>query len=290
LFLQQIKSQQPRTTQGGQSAMFKDKKIGFIGGGNMAEAIIRGLVAGGVPAAELTVADPVADRRDFLHERYGVAVTAQNNDVCVKCDVLILAVKPQICEAVLHGISDSVTPAKTLISIMAGIRTTTLEAALPTGTRVIRVMPNTPALVKAAASAISRGMHAGEDDISVARRIFELVGTTCLVDEKLLDAVTGLSGSGPAYVLTFIEALSDAGVKNGLPRETAFALAKQTVYGTAKLLLETCEHPAVLRDKVTSPGGTTIAALHSLENDRFPAAVINAVDAAIARSIELANK
>lgn len=270
--------------------MFKDKKIGFIGGGNMAEAIIKGLVAGGVPAAELSVADPVSARRDFLHERYGVAVTAENNDVSTKCDVLILAVKPQICEGVLQEMGGALTPAKTLISIMAGVRTTTLEAALPPGSRVVRVMPNTPALVKAAASAISRGTHAGEEDISVARRIFELVGTTCLVDEKLLDAVTGLSGSGPAYVLTFIEALADGGVKNGLSRETALALAKQTVYGTAKLILETCEHPAVLRDKVTSPGGTTIAALHSLESDRFRAAVINAVDAAVARSVELANK
>jgi pyrroline-5-carboxylate reductase len=151
-------------------------------------------------------------------------------------------------------------------------------------------MPNTPALVLEAASAIAAGASASGEDISLTRRIFELVGKAWLVDEKLMDAVTGLSGSGPAYVLTFIEALSDAGVKNGLPRDAAFGLAAQTVFGTAKLLLETREHPALLREKVTSPGGTTIAGLHILEQEGFRGTVINAVDAATARSSELGKK
>jgi len=151
-------------------------------------------------------------------------------------------------------------------------------------------MPNTPALVLAGATAIARGSCASDEDLSLARRIFDLIGTTCLVEEKLLDTVTGLSGSGPAYVLTFIEALSDAGVKHGLSREVATALAAQTVYGTAKLLLETREHPAVLRGNVTSPGGTTIAGMHSLERDGFRAATMNAVEAGVLRSKELGEK
>jgi pyrroline-5-carboxylate reductase len=151
-------------------------------------------------------------------------------------------------------------------------------------------MPNTPALVLEGATAISRGSYASDEDISLTRRIFDLVGTTCVVDEKLLDAVTGVSGSGPAYVLTFIEALSDAGVKHGLTREVATALAAQTVYGTAKLLLETREHPAVLKGNVASPGGTTIAAMHSLDRDGFRAATMNAVDVCVAKSKELGER
>jgi pyrroline-5-carboxylate reductase len=170
---------------------------------------------------------------------------------------------------------------------MAGVKTTAIEAAVPQGVRVVRVMPNTPALVLEGATAISAGASADSDDVALARRIFELVGKTWQVDERLMDAVTGLSGSGPAYVLSFIEALADAGVKNGLPRDVASGLAAQTVFGTARLLLETREHPAVLRDKVTSPGGTTIAGLHVLEREGFGGTVMNAVDAATARSKEL---
>lgn len=270
--------------------MLKDKKIGFIGGGNMAEALIRGLMEGGVPAADLSVAEPFEERRAFLTGRYGITSTGDNGSVAAGCDIIILAVKPQIAPAVLAEIGAAVTQEKLLISIMAGIGTGAIEAACPAGTRVVRVMPNTPALVLMAASAIAPGATATSEDVSLARRIFELVGKAWLVEEKLLDAVTGLSGSGPAYVLTFIEALSDAGVKNGLPRDVASGLAAQTVFGTAQLLLETREHPAVLREKVTSPGGTTIAGLHVLEKDGFRGTVINAVDAATARSKELGKK
>jgi pyrroline-5-carboxylate reductase len=270
--------------------MLKDKTIGFIGGGNMAEALIKGLLAGGVPATGLAVAEPDAQRRAFLAERYGVGGTEDNGAVAAGSDVIVLAVKPQVAGAVLQEISGTVTAGKLLISIMAGVRTATIEAAFPEKVRVVRVMPNTPALVLDGAAAISPGAHASHEDISLARRVFELVGKAWQVEEKLMDAVTGLSGSGPAYVLTFIEALSDAGVKNGLPRDIAAGLAAQTVFGTAKLLLETHEHPALLRDKVTSPGGTTIAGLHALEQEGFRGTVIDAVDAATTRSKELGAK
>ena len=263
-----------------------DKRTGFIGGGNMAEAIIKGLLAGGVPAADLAVSEPSEQRRNLLSERYGIQVTGDNSALCKMSDTVILAVKPQIAAQALSGVGSSAA-GKLFISIMAGVKCAAIEGMLGSGARVVRVMPNTPALVLEAASAISRGHNATDDDVSLTRRIFDLVGTTCVVDEKLLDAVTGVSGSGPAYVLTFIEALSDAGVKHGLTRDVATALAAQTVYGTAKLLLETHEHPAVLKSNVASPGGTTIAAMHSLDRDGFRAATINAVDVCVARSKEL---
>ncbi len=270
--------------------MLKDKTIGFIGGGNMAEALIKGLLAGGVPAADLRVAEPFEERRTFLADRYGIGTSSDNGSVAAQSDIIVLAVKPQVAQAVLAELGAAITPAKLLISIMAGIGTGAIESACPTGTRTVRVRPNTPALTLEAASAIAPGKAATGEDVSLVRRVFELVGKAWLVEEKLLDAVTGLSGSGPAYVLTFIEALSDAGVKNGLPRDVASGLAAQTVLGTARLLLETREHPAQLRDKVTSPGGTTIAGLHALEKEGFRGTVINAVDAATARSRELGKK
>ncbi len=267
--------------------MLSSKKIGFIGGGNMAEALIKGLHAGGVPAGEITVAEPVAERRDFLTEVYGVVTATDNRVVAQGCDIIVLAIKPQVAPHVLAGLAPNLTPGQRLISIMAGVKTTAIEAAVPDGVRVVRVMPNTPALVLEGATAIAPGASADSDDVHLARRIFELVGKTYQVEEKLMDAVTGLSGSGPAYVLSFIEALADAGVKNGLPRDVAAGLAAQTVFGTARLLLDTREHPAVLRDKVTSPGGTTIAGLHVLEREGFGGTVMNAVDTATARSKEL---
>jgi pyrroline-5-carboxylate reductase len=270
--------------------MLKDKIIGFIGGGNMAEALIKGLLEGGTPAASILVSEPYEERRRFVTEQYGVKCWEENSPVISGSDTIILAVKPQVAGAVLQGIGMAGTGGKLFISIMAGVKIATIETSLPGGARVVRVMPNTPALVLEAASAIAPGSNATSEDIFLVRSIFELVGKTWLVEEKLMDAVTGLSGSGPAYVLTFIEALSDAGVKNGLPRDIATGLAAQTVYGTAKLLLETREHPAQLRDKVTSPGGTTIAGLHALEKEAFRGTLINAVDAATARSRELGLK
>ena len=269
--------------------MRKEKKTGFIGGGNMAEAIIKGLLTGGVPAADLAVSEPSEQRRTTLAERYGIRVLCDNAALCQTSDTVILAVKPQMYLQALKGV-DPFSSGKLCISIMAGVKTSAIEAMLGSGSQVVRVMPNTPALVLAGATAISRGLNASDEDIALTRRIFDLVGTTCIVDEKLLDAVTGVSGSGPAYVLTFIEALSDAGVKHGLSREVSTALAAQTVYGTAKLLLETREHPAVLKGNVASPGGTTIAAMHSLDRDGFRAATMNAVEVCVAKSKELGER
>lgn len=270
--------------------MLKDKKIGFIGGGNMAVALLKGLLVGEVAPAAITVAEPQEAQRNYLADQFGVTVTADNKLVAATCDVTILAVKPQICGSVLEEISAVVTPDKLFISIMAGIRTDAIEAAFPVPVVVVRVMPNTPALIMAGASAICPGARAGGKEVALVCSIFDLVGKTWLVEEKLLDAVTGLSGSGPAYVLTFIEALADAGLKQGLSRETALGLATQTVLGTARLLQQTGEHPAVLRDKVTSPGGTTIAGLHVLEQAGFRGTVMDCVGASVARAQELGKK
>jgi len=263
------------------------KRIAFIGGGNMAEAIIRGLLANGMKAGLIRVAEPVASRREFLTAQYGVAAGDDNCAVAADADLLVLATKPQVAASVLAQLRESIGTGTLVISIMAGVSCAAIEAPLQQGVRVVRVMPNTPALVLEGASALCSGSRATVDDLVVAEALFAQIGVTCRVDEKLMDAVTGLSGSGPAYVLAFLEALADGGVKNGLPRDTAFKLAAQTLLGTARLYLETGEHPASLRDKVTSPGGTTIAGLHALEKGCFRGTVISAIDAAVARSKEL---
>jgi pyrroline-5-carboxylate reductase len=274
----------------GRITMLTEKKVGFMGGGNMAEAIIKGLIAGGVPSSAISVAEPVEARRDYMSGSYGVEVHGDNTAVAAASDVVILAVKPQVCGEVLKAMAGENLSGKLFISIMAGVTTETIENALGGAVRVVRVMPNTPALVLESAAAISPGALATADDLLLARNIFDLLGVTCQVDEKLLDAVTGLSGSGPAYVFTFIEALSDAGVKNGLPRDVASMLAAQTVLGSAKMVLETGIHPAVLREKVTSPGGTTIAGLHVLEEEGVRGTIMTAVDVAVNRSKELGKK
>lgn len=270
--------------------MLDGKKIGFIGGGNMAEAIIKGLRDGGVPAGVIMVAEPAPLRRDFLSTEYSAEVTDDNLDVARQADIIILAIKPQVAASVLTALEPAISADKLIISIMAGVSTGFIEEALANGVRVVRCMPNTPALIQAAASALCPGRKAGAQDLEVAGEIFARVGTVVTVPEKQMDAVTGLSGSGPAYVFAFIEALSDAGVKNGLPRDVAASLAVQTVLGAARMAAETGEHPAILRERVTSPGGTTIAGLHTLENGRFRGLIMDAVDAASQRSRELAGK
>lgn len=269
--------------------MLEGKRIGFIGGGNMAEAIIKGLLAGGVRAETIMVAEPMQPRRDFLSSEYSV-LTDDNLDVARQADILILAVKPQVAASVLTGLEPVASTDKLIISIMAGITTSFIEETLTNGVRVVRSMPNTPALIQAAATAICPGRKATGQDLETATEIFSMIGTVVTVPEKQMDAVTGLSGSGPAYVFAFIEALSDAGVKNGLPREVAAELAVQTVLGAARMAAETGEHPALLRERVTSPGGTTIAALHTLENGCFHGLIMDAVDAAAKRSKELAGR
>jgi pyrroline-5-carboxylate reductase len=261
---------------------------GFIGGGNMAEALIRGMLAGGTAPATILVAEPLETRRQFLSATYKVGTTADNAAIAETCTTIVLAVKPQMAAAIIPPLTALLGDKQLLISIMAGITCATIESFFTIPVRIVRAMPNTPALVLAGATAIAGGNHASAADLAIAEELFSQVGTCCRLDEKLMDAVTGLSGSGPAYVFAFIEALSDAGVKNGLPRDISTRLAAQTVLGAARLLLETGEHPAVLREKVTSPGGTTIAGLHALEGKGFRAAVMAAVDAATARSRELA--
>lgn len=268
--------------------MLLNSSIGFIGGGNMAEAIVKGLLAGGMAPRNILVSDPVLDRRAHLGSSMQIKTTDDNAEVIAASDLVVLAIKPQMAANVLTGLEGIVTPQKLVISIMAGISTTFIEESLQNGTKVVRAMPNTPALVQAGATAICPGRRATADDLELARELFNLVGTVVTVNERQMDAVTGVSGSGPAYAYSFIEALADAGVKNGLPRDIAVNLAVQTVLGSAKLVQESGEHPAVLRDRVTSPGGTTIAALHALENGRFHGLVMDAVDAAVKRSKELA--
>jgi pyrroline-5-carboxylate reductase len=270
-----------------EDGMVKDKKIGFIGGGNMAEAIIKGLLSGGVPPGNILVAEPVEQRKIHLTEHYGVGTTGNNSDATLFGDIIILAVKPQTCMEALRAMKSDISEGKLFISIMAGVQTKTIEEEISERARVIRVMPNTPALVLEAASAIAPGARATQSDLSLAMEIFNLLGSACTIQEKLMDAVTGLSGSGPAYVFAFIEALSDAGVKNGLPRDVATRLAAQTVFGSAKMVIETGEHAALLREKVTSPGGTTITGMHVLEKEGFSGIVMTAVDAATSRSTEL---
>jgi pyrroline-5-carboxylate reductase len=262
--------------------------IGFVGAGNMAEALIRGLVRGKhVDAANVVASAPRADRRDELADAYGIAVTADNGAVADRSTVVVLSVKPQILEKVLREIGDRLKPGTLVISIAAGVDTATIEEVLSEGVRVVRAMPNTPALVGAGATAVSPGSRATADDLAVARALFDAVGISIELDETHLDAVTGLSGSGPAYIFLILEALADAGVKVGLARRNALRLAAQTVMGSAKLLLETDEHPGKLKDMVTSPGGTAIAGLHTLEQGGLRTTLINAVETATKRAREL---
>jgi pyrroline-5-carboxylate reductase len=266
-----------------------DRKIGFIGGGNMAGALVRGLLGAGLARPDqIAVSEPQRERREQLGRELGIAVHADNRAVAADAELVVIAVKPQVLGGVLgelHGVPE--TGSKLWLSVVAGATTGRLEIGLGGGARVVRSMPNTPALVGAGATAIARGAHATDADVETARTLFGSVGRTTVVDENLLDAITGLSGSGPAYVLLVIEALSDGGVRAGLPRAIATEFAAQTVLGTAKLLMETQEHPAALKDAVTSPGGTTIAGLEELERHGVRGALIAAVQAATRRSREL---
>jgi len=263
-------------------------KLGFIGVGSMGGAIIRGLVGGGrVPRENLIYYDPDPARQTQMHE-LGVAAALDNAEV-MHAPVVILAVKPQVMAAVLAGIKAYARPWHLIISIAAGVSLDVLEGACPRS-RLIRVMPNAPTLVGAGMAALAPGSSITPDDLALALELFRAVGEAVVVEERLMDAVTGLSGSGPAFVAVFIEALADGGVKMGLPRPLALTLATQTVLGTARLCHEEQLHPAMLKDLVTSPGGTTIAGLHALESSGFRGAVMDAVTAAAARSQELGKK
>jgi pyrroline-5-carboxylate reductase len=262
-------------------------KIAFIGGGQMAEAMIGGLLSGQVCAAESVWAtDPVAERRDRLKSQFGIRVGTTNREAVVWADVVVLAVKPQMLPAVLSELGQTLAHAL-VISIVAGVTIRTIEEQTGSATRVVRAMPNTPALIREGMTALVPGAGVSNDDVRLVRTMFEAVGLVVLVEERMMDAVTGLSGSGPAYIFQAIEALADGGVMMGLPRQTAELLAAQTVLGSARLVLESGEHPAQLKDRVASPGGTTIAGLHQLEQAGFRAALMAAVEAATIRSKEL---
>jgi pyrroline-5-carboxylate reductase len=253
----------------------------------MAEALIRGVLsAGSYSAAQIRIADPDMARLDHLKRQYGVQIGTTNSDAVVWGDVAVLAVKPQVAVEVLNEIRD-VLGKRLVISVIAGVQIRKILEASGLQTHVIRAMPNMPAMVGEGMTALAIGHGVGEKEVACARQIFESVGKVVSVDERLMDAVTGVSGSGPAYVFLMIEAMADGGVKMGLPRETANLLAAQTVLGAARMIMETGQHPARLKDQVASPGGTTMAALHRLEQGGFRGLLIDAVEAATNRSQEL---
>jgi len=266
----------------------KGRSVGFVGAGNMGEALIKGLLAANlVPAEAIHATDVRLERLKELNRQYGIQVSSDNAELIRRADIVILAVKPQIMEAVLTEIAPVVTRRKLLISIAAGVSTAKIRAVLHKDARLIRVMPNTPALVLEGVTAVAKAEGLEADDLETAGEIFSAVGRVVVLGEELMDAVTGLSGSGPAYIAVVIESLADGGVRMGLDRITAMTLATQTVLGAAKLLLETGLHPGALTDMVSSPGGTSIAGIAALEEGGIRTTFIKAVERATQRSREL---
>lgn len=267
-----------------------DFKIGFMGGGAMAEAIVGGILnAKLLPPGSIYVSDHKQARCDYFKGKYGAQAEVNIQTFLPEIDILVLAIKPQSADAAIREVYDKVKPTTIIVSVIAGLALAELEknfGAQP----VVRVMPNTPAAVGEGMSALALGKNAGENAAQMVLRIFNAVGRALVVEEKAMDAVTGLSGSGPGYAFVMIDALADAGVKGGLPRKTAITLAAQTLLGAAKMVLELDEHPAVLRDKVTSPGGTTIAGIHVMEQCGVRAALINAVEASAEKSKAMGKK
>lgn len=269
----------------------RQMKVGFIGAGRMATALAGGLISSGFTSVENVCASDTYEsaREKFAHET-GATTLEANLTVAEQSDIVILAVKPQQLPDVLQELKGTITGKQLLVSIAAGSPLSLFLETLGDSIRVIRVMPNTPCLVKQGASAFARGGNATEADASLVDSLLSTVGTAVEVPESQLDAVTGLSGSGPAYIYQIIEALSDGAVRMGLPRHVATQLAAQTVKGAAEMVLETGEHPGALKDAVTSPGGTTIAGIHALESGGLRSSLMNAVAAATLRSIELGKK
>ncbi|OHB67220.1 MAG: pyrroline-5-carboxylate reductase [Planctomycetes bacterium RBG_13_63_9] len=264
------------------------QRIGFVGAGQMATALGRGFVEAGMIAAEnLLASDPAAMARQRFAEVTGGRTVEENTQVVAEGDVLFLAVKPQQIAPVTAQLKGRIGSEKLVVSIAAGVRLDTLSNALGTSVRLVRVMPNTPCLVGCGACGYSLGRQATAPDGQLVEQLLGAVGIACEVDEILLDAVTGLSGSGPAFVYTVIEALSDGGVRMGLPRDIATRLAAATVRGAAEMVTATGEHTGVLKDRVCSPGGTTIAGIQALESGGLRAALMAAVETATRRSIEL---
>jgi pyrroline-5-carboxylate reductase len=268
--------------------MASELSLGFLGTGKMATALARGFLAGGLVKPGAVVGGDVSEKaREQFGREVGAKVTAFNPDVAKRCRVLVLAVKPDQALAVLREVRSAVSEKHLVVSIVAGMPLSRLEEALETGVRVVRVMPNTPALVGASASAFAVGRSATAEDATLVNRLLTSVGLAVQVKEAWLDAVTGLSGSGPAYGYLMIEALSDGGVAAGLPRDIATSLAAQTLLGAARMVLETGLHPGALKDMVTSPGGTTIEGLHELERGMVRGALMNAVRTAADKAARL---
>jgi pyrroline-5-carboxylate reductase len=262
--------------------------MGFLGAGKMATALAKGFLRAGLASPDQVMGSDVSEsaRTSFAREA-GAQVTAANPEVARFASLLVIAVKPEQVAGVLDEVRPYVSERHLVISIVAGVTLKKLEEALFEGARVVRVMPNTPALIGASASAYALGEWATREDAQTAQRLFSAVGQAFEVKERLLDAVTGLSGSGPAFVYLMIEALSDGGVAAGLPRDVALKLAAQTVLGSARMVLETGLHPGALKDMVTSPGGTTIEGIHALEQGGVRGALINAVRAAADKAAKL---
>lgn len=267
------------------------KRIAFIGGGNMAEAMIRGIIRGGIcDPKKILVSDISPDRLKFLKEKYGIDARSSNIEAFKISDLIVLSIRPIVVDSVLSEIRDLSDPSKLIISIVTGIPISRIAEGLGRKARVIRAVPNLPVLVGEGLTAISPGKGVTDEDIERISALFNSVGRSVVLDERFLDAVTGLAGSGPAFAFLVIEAMADGGVKMGLPRDTAMLLAAQTLLGSARMVVETGEHPGSLKDRVASPGGTTIAGLHRLEKEGVRGAIISAIEAATIRAGELGKR
>ncbi len=269
--------------------MLQEKKIGFIGSGNMGEALVSGLVLSKATRPENIICSDIdQELLDTIKEKYGVYTTCDNVEVVHQSDIIVYATKPQILGMVLKETAPALDDEKLVISIAAGVPLAAIAIGLQKKLRLIRAMPNICAFVKESATAIAAGEYVRENDVEQARAIFNSVGKTVFIHENvLMDAFTGLSGSGPAYIFTIVDAMADAGVKMGLSRKDALFLSTQTVLGSARLLMESKEHPGQLKDRVASPGGTAIAGIHTLEQGGLRTTLINAVESATNRSKEL---
>ena len=263
-------------------------RIGFIGGGRMAEALIKGMLQTGVAGRrEIMVSDVIGERVEYLESEHGIVSGKDNLDVARQSSTLFLTIKPQNIESVLHEIGSSVEPDTLVVSIVAGIATEYMESFLDSRVRVIRLMPNTPCLVGEGITGLSLGKNGTEAEVEEVKMLTGGMSKIVWVEEKMMDGITGFSGSGPAYVYLLIEAFADGGVMAGFSREASMLLAAQTFLGAAKMVLESDEHPGRLRDMVTSPGGTAITGIFALENAGVRAALMNAVQEATKRSREL---
>lgn len=269
--------------------MLQNQHIGFIGSGNMGEALISGLVLANATRPENIICSDVReDALQEIREKYGIRTTTRNIDVVEQSDIIIYATKPQILAKVLKETAPGLDRSKLIISIAAGVPLAAIASGLKKELRLIRVMPNICAFVKESATAIAAGDYVKEGDVELAKAIFDSVGISVFIQENtLMDAFTGLSGSGPSYIFMIVDAMADAGVKMGLSRKEALLLSSQTVLGSARMLLESKEHPGELKDRVTSPGGTAIAGIHTLEEGGLRTTLINGVEAATRRSVEL---